>query len=181
MWLVKALVHCMKDLLFIVAVTELSLLSCSAFSSAVSHIVCLCVCGCVPLYVPLWCSICVLVMWNQLISITASSGVARLWSQVGTEFTGRKSPSWVQQWSPGGGLWTTPQKSDIYKHFTDSKCFSTQVCCRVRPPCAPPQKNFGSARIPWLNMARSRWPCAHPLRYWLPVMFVAGCRWQWKS
>ena len=55
---------------------------------------------------------------------------------------GQKSPSGVQGWSPGRGLGAKPQKLDIYKQFAAVKCFSMQVCCRVRPPSPlPPQRN----------------------------------------
>jgi len=50
----------------------------------------------------------------------------------------------------------TPEAPYIYKEFAAVKCFSTQVCCRVRltsPPTLLPQKNFGSAWIPWFNTA----------------------------
>jgi len=54
--------------------------------------------------------------------------------------SGRKSPSGVQERSPGGGLGAKlPWARYIgYKQLAAVNCFSAQVCCRVRPPSPLP-------------------------------------------
>jgi len=55
----------------------------------------------------------------------------------GTEVPGRRSMSGAPV-----GVWRRrPQKPDIYRQFAAVKCFSTPVCCRVRPPFPLPPKN----------------------------------------
>jgi len=49
----------------------------------------------------------------------------------------RKSPSGVQGPSPDGGLGVKPPEDRYIKQFASVKCFSTQVCCRVRSPSPP--------------------------------------------
>ena len=72
---------------------------------------------------------------------------------------------WIQEiWSPAGSRGGATvgvkgrsfQKPDIYRQFAVVKCFSTQVCCRVRPPSPirptsphppPPQKKTSDLYI----------------------------------
>ena len=78
-----------------------------------------------------------------------SSDVARPRSQGGTGDRYSEVPSMVQGRSPDEVSGRRPQKPDIYRQFAAVKCFSTQVCCRIRSPSLSPSKKlFGSAGIP---------------------------------
>jgi len=74
------------------------------------------------------------------------SGVARLWRwarRVGGTEVPQRGPG-AEPWRESGG--DTP-RSQIYTDRAAVKCFSTQVCCRVRPPPLPaPSKNYSDLR-----------------------------------
>jgi len=52
----------------------------------------------------------------------------------------QRGPGAEHRWRSGSEA-PRIQKPDIYKHFVAVKCFSTQVCCRVRPPSSLLPKN----------------------------------------
>ena len=86
---------------------------------------------------------------------------------------------------PQRGLGRSRQKPDMYKQFAAAvKCFSTQVCCRVRPPspyllpskklriCANPMNQHGGG---WVGT----YPCTHvPTRAhpWLYTLLLRRVR-----
>jgi len=57
-----------------------------------------------------------------------------------------RPPAGSRGGAPVGSEGKGPQKSDIYTPFAAVKCFSTQVCCRVRPPSPHAPKNSSYLR-----------------------------------
>ena len=94
-------------------------------------------------------SICVLVYFTFVYSSTVASPGSEV--RVGTEGLGDGSPQRGPEAEPRWWYGEKPPEAR-YIQFAAVKCFSTQVCCRVCPPCPcmpPPQKkNFGSVPIP---------------------------------
>jgi len=65
--------------------------------------------------------------------------------------------------SRGGPRW-----GSVYIQFAAVKCFSTQICCRVRPPSPllPHPKTLRICANPITQHGRGRWTGAR-LRYWI--------------
>jgi len=82
------------------------------------------------------------VMGSRDTCLISSSGVARLWSQGGHK--GSRGPQRGPGAEPRWGMGRSPQKP---WQFAAVKCFTTQVCCQVRPPSPlPPPKKTSDLR-----------------------------------
>jgi len=124
--------------------------------------------------VRMWYAYCI--FWNvrnyvHTIRRSNYHGIARLSSLGGHRCLGDGSPPARSRGGAPVGFWERSlQKADIYSQFAAVKCFSTQVCCRVRPPSLLPPKNFRSAQITWPSTA------------WEPVaMLLLNCDENWGA